>query len=354
MNKILKKDLEKICYNSNINFEEFNEKTFLVTGATGLIGFSIIASMLYYGTDKEKGPIIYALVRDIAKAKEMYREFDTSKLIFIVGDVCESISIDANIDYIIHGASQTMSKAFVDSPVETIYTSFFGTDNLLRLARQKKVKGFIYLSSMEVYGAPADDVKINEMSETNLNTMATRSCYPESKRMCENLCSSYFAEYGVPAKVVRLTQTFGPGVQYNDRRVFAEFARCAIEGRDIILHTMGETKRNYLYTADAVTAILTVLTLGKPGEAYNAANENTYCSIMEMAKLVAENCAKGKISVKIENADINLFGYAPKLFMNLATDKLMNMGWKPSVDLLSMYNNLIEYMQIKRQISHCC
>lgn len=77
--------------------------------------------------------------------------------------------------------------------------------------------------------------------------------------MVECICKAYSVQYRLPINIVRLTQTFGPGVEYNDGRVFAEFARCLVEHRDIILHTKGETKRNYLYTADAVRAILIVL-----------------------------------------------------------------------------------------------
>jgi nucleoside-diphosphate-sugar epimerase len=141
-----------------------------------------------------------------------------------------------------------------------------------------------------------------------------------------------------------LTQTFGPGVRYNDGRVFAEFARCAIEGRDIVLHTKGETKRSYLYTEDAVNAILTVLINGGVGEAYNAANEETYCSIYEMAELVATKCAYGKIQVKIEEEDTSTFGFAPTLHLNLDTGKLQKLGWVPQTTLIDMYYQLISSM----------
>ena len=97
---------------------------------------------------------------------------------------------------------------------------------------------------MEVYGAPSDDHKIDETHGTNLDTMQPRSCYPESKRLCEILCASWQKEYNVPVRVLRLTQTFGPGVRYDDGRVFAEFARCAMEGRDIVLKTAGATCRS--------------------------------------------------------------------------------------------------------------
>lgn len=85
----------------------------------------------------------------------------------------------------------------------------------------------------------------------------------------------------------------------NDGRVFAELARDAIHGSDIKLQTAGTSKRMYLYTADAVTAILTVLLSGKTGEAYNAANSETYCSIVEMAQLVVHEIAHDSIKVHV-------------------------------------------------------
>ncbi len=254
-----------------------------------------------------------------------------------------------NVDYIIHGASQTSSRAFIEEPIETITTALTGTKNMLEFARVNNVKGFVYLSSMEVYGSPLNDLKIDEKHGTNLDTMKVRSCYPESKRMCESLCASYSSEFGVPAKVVRLTQTFGPGVKYDDGRVFAEFARCAIERRNIVLKTKGETRRSYLYTEDAVNAILTVLYNGIPGQAYNAANEETYCSIYEMAKMVAGRFGDNSVKVLVEETNPEKLGYAPVLYMNLDTTKLHNLGWKAKFNLESMYQNMIEDMKINQK-----
>lgn len=309
--------------------------TVLVTGATGLIGKSLVKELL-----KENIGVV-ALVRNKEKAISFLGN-ETEKLTYLIGDVTTLIPERMDVDYIIHAASQTASKAFVENPVETIMTGLKGTSNLLEIARLSDIKGFLYLSTMEVYGSPSTDEKINERHSTNLDSLSVRNCYPESKRMCENLCVSYASEYKVPAKVIRLTQTFGPGVKYNDGRVFAEFARCAVEGRDIVLHTKGETKRSYLYVEDAVRAILTVLEKGTPGEAYNAANEDTYCSIYEMACLVADNCASKKINVLVEEADAEKLGYAPVLHMNLDTTKLKELGWQPTTDLLEMYRQLIK------------
>lgn len=321
-------------------FNEIEARTLFISGATGLIGSTLIRTI----TKNAPSAKIIALVRDEAKAKRIFQDIDCSNISFFKGDVRSPISIEAPIDYIIHAASETSSKAFINAPVQVIEIAITGTKNMLELAHQKNVKGFVYLSSMEVYGTPHDDDKIFETHGTDLDTMNVRTSYPESKRLCESLCTAYASERNVPAKVVRLTQTFGPGVQYNDGRIFAELSRCAIEGRDIMLHTKGETKRSYLYTLDAATAILTVLTKGKSGEAYNTANEDSYCSIYEMAKLVAQEIAQNRIQVKIEESDISKFGYAQTLHMNLDTSKLKNLGWQATTDLKSMFEKTIRSM----------
>ena len=338
-------DCQAVLQDSNIPFSDLNHKTVLITGATGLIGQMLVQSLCALRNTVDV--TVIAAVRNQEKAEKLFGHLlETGQLLLHVSDILQPLSIEQHIDYIIHTASQTSSKGFVDTPVETIHTALAGTENLLKFAVEKQVSSFVYLSTMEVYGAPETSEKISETHASNLNPMAVRSCYPESKRMCENLCASYHSEFGVPVSTVRLTQTFGSGVVYHDGRVFAEFARCAVEKRNIILHTKGETERNYLYVADAVRAILTVMLKAPAGEAYNAANEETYCSILEMANLVAEKIAGGKISVQIEmDEDINKFGYAPVLHMNLDTSKLKALGWKPAVNLEDAFRRMITYWE---------
>ena len=103
-------------------------------------------------------------------------------------------------------------------------------------------------------------------------------------------------------------------------------------------------KHGEIIYKDAVNAILTVLKKGDIGEAYNAANEETYCSIYEMACLVAEKCANNTIKVIINEAEENQFGYAPVLSMNLDTSKLRELGWMPTCGLERMFNEMIKYM----------
>lgn len=330
---------------------ELEGKTVFVTGATGLIGQTLVSALLRYGGEGQEGrePIhVIASVRNEDKARGIFGAVDRGNLELAVSDIhsMPTSRLERPVDYVIHAASQTSSRAFADQPVETIFTAIDGTKRALEFARNNQVRCFIYLSTMEVYGAPEDDRKIDEKHGTNLDTMQARSCYPESKRLCEILCASWQKEFGVPIRVVRLTQTFGPGVRYDDGRVFAEFARCAMEGRDIVLKTAGATCRSYLYTADAAAAILTVMLRGQDGEAYNAANEETYCSILEMARMVASECADGRIAVRIEaDQDPSKFGFAPTLHMNLDTAKLRALGWSPLRTLPEAYRRMMTAME---------
>lgn len=346
-NEIYKNDLESIINDTNINWKLFKDKTILITGANGLIGSNLVNALLYANQKFNINCKILALVRSIERANKKFEQQKTDNLVFIEGDIREPIIYKSNIDYIIHAASQTSSKKFVEDSINTIDVALRGTKNVLELAKEKDISSMVFLSTMEVYGRPQTDEKISETHSTNLDTTEIRNCYPISKRMCENLCICY----NVNAKIARLTQTFGPGVEYNDERVFAEFARCAIENKDIILHTKGKTKRSYLYTADAVRAIFTILLKGESGQAYNVANEDTYCSIYEMAELVANECAKGKIKVVCEvEENIQKFGYASTLCMNLDTSKLKKLGCMLDGDLKTMFLNMINKIRESGEI----
>lgn len=342
-NDIFREDMAFIAQSECIDWAKFENQTILVTGATGLIGYTVVSALLYANEVRRLNLRVIALVRDLAKARERFASQikDGASLIFAVGSVERLPELTSKIDYIIHGASPTASAFFIEKPVETIQIAVQGTMNLLELAVRDRVKSFAYLSSMEVYGAPQTDDVIEETQGTTLDTMAVRSSYPEAKRLCESLCSAYYSEYGVSTKAVRLAQTFGPGVPQTDIRVFAEFARCALNEQDIVLQTVGTSKRCYLYTADAVTAILTILSRGDGGNAYNAANADTYCNIVEMAHMVADKLANNKIKVVVPQEGHHNKKFPPIHRLNLGTAKLEQLGWQASRDLQEMYGRMI-------------
>lgn len=343
--RVLQEDLEIIANKEN----ELKDCTVLVTGATGLIGSQIVKSLLCKNRLKNSNIKVIALVRNKEKVKKTFKYvIKNENLKFIYGDIITPIEIEDHIDYIIHTASTTASKDFVNKPVETIESVVRGTKNILELAKNKKIRSIVYLSTMEVYGAadPNKD-RISEDDLGYIDVLKIRSSYPESKKLAENLCASYFSEYNVPVKIARLAQTFGPGVLKGDNRVFAQFARSVINNEDIILHTDGESIRNYCYIRDSIMGIFTLLNRGQNGQAYTISNENSCISIKEMAEMVAMKIAEGKIKVVIKVPEnLESYGYAPKEKMKLSSKKMKDLGWKAEVSIEESYRRMIESMEM--------
>ncbi len=347
---VLQKDIDSIAKWSKL--EKLAGSTVLVTGATGLIGSQLCRALLRASETRNLNIHVIAGVRNREKAEKLLGSYKGSGLEFLESDIMQPIRCDKNVDYIIHTASPTSSRYFVSHPVETLHQAVIGSDQVLKLAFEKKVQSMVYLSSLEVYGTPqGQPATVSETDYGYIDPLNIRSCYSEGKRAVECLCSSYASEYRVPVRIVRLAQTFGPGVEYNDGRVFAEFARNFIENRDIVLHTQGRTVRSYCYTADAVKAILTVLLFGKDAEAYNVCNMDTSCSIYEMAELVCNLDPQKKISVKIQIPDnVVEFGYNPEMVIRLDTDKINALGWHAEVGLKEMFERLIASMQQRKEL----
>lgn len=335
MNRIIREDMEYVTKAEFIPWEKVDGKTVFITGATGLIGYYLTASLLL----RKAGIHVIVLTRNIESAKKRFADFQgvfDEELIFLEGTMEEFPHIIDDVEYIVHGASPTASEEFALHPVETIESIVEGCRNILKLAKEKKVKGMIYLSSMEVYGVVHSHELVDENHPICLDITNPRNSYPISKMLCENLCAGYSREYKVDVKIARLTQTFGPGIRKDDRRVFAYFLERCRNGEDIVLLTEGKTHRSYLYLADAATAIFVMMLKGDSGNAYNAANKNTYCSIRELAELAIETVSEKKNRVRVDVKKTQAMKFMEEHYMNLDTRKLQNLGWNPKFDLAEM------------------
>ena len=303
--------------------------TLLVTGATGLVGSAVVRAAACWGWR------VVAAVRNVAKAKELFA--DVAGLEIVRWDITAPAEIESPIDFIVHAAAETASIRMVENPVETMAVTVDGTRHVLELARAKRVKGMVYLSSMEVYGSPQDDRLLTETDLGPLDHLSPRSSYPLSKRMAEGLCAAYAREFGVPVKIARLAQVIGDSVMAEDRRVIAQFARSIRDGQDLVLHTDGSSARVYCALSDAVSAIRTLLEHGESGQAYNVANAATYCSVRELAERLCAAHPPSKVVIR----PMAGLGYAPACRLRLSTAKLEALGWKAEVGLSESFERLL-------------
>lgn len=343
----LKKEAESVASDSSIDWNQLKESTLLITGATGLIGSACVRALLERNRACDANMRIKALVREPGKAAVALEGYDAADgLELVIGDIKTVGASECASDYIIHAACPTASRFFISHPVETIDTIVAGTSRLLSIAHELDVKSFVYVSSMEVYGegrAEAGlDSLLDEHDSGSSDLMSVRSCYPEGKRMAEQYCVAYAKEYELPVKVARLSQTIGPGISKDDKRIFAMIARNVSEGEDVVLHTSGESTRMYVYIADAIRALLLLLTKGQPGHAYNIANPETYSSVRGMAEKIAAECAHSPMSVRLD-IDPNA-PFPPTHHLPLSVDAIAQLGWYPKVGLTDMYRNLMDYM----------
>lgn len=338
-NKIRQEDLNKLA--NDLIFEQFANETILITGATGLIGSEIVFACLCANRIKGLNIKVVALVRNEMKAKMIFNNvLDNPNFELLVHDVQNAFNFSRKIDYVIHLASYTSSIDFVKKPVETILTSIIGTKSLLDFSIKNSVKGFLYLSSLEVYGLMNSKAPVSENEIGCIDSLSCRSSYSLSKKMAENLCIAYGSEFNLNVKIARLCQTFGAGITKDDNRLFAQLVKSAVLKNDIILHTEGKTVRNYCYITDAVSAILTILKYGLINEAYNVANNKTAISVKKMAEYVAK---ENNLLLKFEIDDKER-GYNPTINICLDTTKLNNLGWSAKVDLAEMFKRTILFM----------
>lgn len=348
LDSFIEGDIKEIIGDKKITWNKYKQKTFFITGATGLIGSLVVKTLSYLNIKYDFNIRVIAQIRNKYKAYKVFEEIlpKDSNIIFCIQDINNSFQMDDKIDYIIHCASITSSKNMIKYPVETLLTTIQGTKNMLELANEKKVKSMVFISSMEVYGRIDQEEKVTENNLGYIDILNKRSSYSEGKRVAECMSCAFFEEYGVPVKIARLAQTFGPGVDYHDNRIFAQFAKSLIKNENLVLHTTGNSVGNYCYTADTIRGIFYILEYGENSNAYTIVNEKNTMRIREMAYMLIEKFSKKNLSVVFDIPEENIYGYSADTNMHLSGEKMKKLGWTAKYDLFEMYDRMINSWRI--------
>lgn len=306
--------------------ERIKGKSFLITGATGLIGVCLIDALMCYN-HQDANIQIYAVGRSWEKAKLRLGEYEKdNNFYFVEQDVRQSLPEDIQVDVIIPLASNTHPLAYSQYPIETIEINIKGAEHALNKALACGAT-VLYPSSVEIYGNARGEDVFTEDYTGKLNLVNARACYPESKRLSEALCLSYMAERGVDVKIARLSRVFGPTMLGSDTKASSQFIMKALAGENIVLKSKGEQFFSYTYVADAVKSMLFILLHGESGKAYNISNKDCNVKLKEFA----ESCAdwSGRDVVFDLPSEIEQKGYSVAMQAILDNTRLLSIGFSP-------------------------
>jgi UDP-glucuronate decarboxylase len=195
--------------------------------------------------------------------------------------------MDEPIDYFIHAAGIASPYYYRKYPLETLEVATTGTKNLLQLSLRNKPKGFLFFSSSEIYGDPDErHIPTPESYRGNVSCLGPRACYDESKRLGETLCAIFHQLHGVPTRIVRPFNVYGPGMRESDYRVIPNFASRIVSHKPLHVYGSGRQTRTFCYVTDAMVGFLKVLLNGTPGQVYNIGNPVPEVSILDLVAVV--------------------------------------------------------------------
>lgn len=311
-------------------------KTFLITGSKGIVGSGLIKWLLLENETDHANVQIIASTREPEKIPDYIEPGDAIAYCRFGGE--QAFCQGKHIDYIVHAATATDNTYHAAHPAQSLRVVLDGTEQMLDIAREHSGCSMIYISSEEIYGLPETEEPIPETFVGAIDSLNTRSCYPLGKKAAELLCYNYMVEYGTDVKIIRPTSIQGLLQRYGAERVVNEILRCMLENRDLVLKSAGATKKCFMYSLDAISAIFTVLFKGKAGEAYNASDPRTFMSVRDLARTVfARFKPERKAVIPAQDTSITE-GYLPKRTLRQSIEKLEALGWEPMADMDHIYS----------------
>jgi nucleoside-diphosphate-sugar epimerase len=291
--ELLDRDLDYVCDRLSAEFTAMGGKNLLITGGAGFLGYYMVQSVLHWNDRAPaSGRIQLAVFDNYVRGVPAWLEAlgGRDDLTLTRHDIRLPLPDPMPaFDYIVHAAGIASPTYYRAHPLETMDANIDGLRRLLEYARGrgKAFGGFIFYSSSEIYGDPAPDmIPTAEDYRGNVSCTGPRACYDESKRYGETLCVVFARHYGVPVKMVRPFNNYGPGLKISDRRVLPDFARDVMNGRDIVMLSDGTPKRTFCYVADAVCGYYKALVNGRPGEPYNVGIDRPEISMLDLAERV--------------------------------------------------------------------
>lgn len=293
---IIDEDITAIAQRVEKEAGELSGRTVLISGGAGFLGRYFLGVFRHFNAHVLARPCRVISVDNYITGERdsTFGRTDDPHVLSLWGDITQPLPVREPLDFIIHAAGLASPVYYQQYPLETIESAVVGAKNLLELARQHELRGFLLFSSSEIYGDP--DPRAIPTPETycgNVSSIGPRSCYDESKRLAETLSLIYQQRHGVPVRIVRPFNIYGPGMKPDDRRVVPMFTLKTLAGDTLPVHGDGHQTRTFCYITDAIAGFLKVLLSGATGGVYNVGNDDMEISMRDLAQLFVELSGSG-------------------------------------------------------------
>jgi dTDP-glucose 4,6-dehydratase len=304
----------------------------VVTGGAGFLGSHLCATLLARGDE------VVAIDNLITGSKSnLDGLFGNERFSFQHHDVSNHVHVPGPVDAVMHLASPASPKDFTEIPIQILKVGALGTHNLLGLAKDKGAKFFL-ASTSEVYGDPLEHPQ-TETYWGNVNPIGPRGVYDEAKRFAEAMTMAYHRHHGVPVRIVRIFNTYGPHMRPNDGRVVSNFLIQALEGKPITIYGDGTQTRSFCYVDDEIRGFLALLDSDETGP-INIGNPNEF-TVRELADLVLEVTGS---SSEIVHEDLPVDDPTQRRpDITLARTRL---GWEPRIQLREGLERTAEWFRV--------
>jgi len=342
--------LNDLVYMSECLQSEFlamSGKRLLITGGAGFLGHYFVQGALHWNhTHREHAPISVVVYDSFVRGMPAWLSAleGDSNLTLVKHDIRNPLPADIGaFAFIIHAASIASPTYYKRDPIGTMDANVNGLRMLLDYARLQKERGqaldgVLFFSSSEIYGDPSPDaIPTPETYRGLVSCTGPRACYDEAKRYGETLCVNFVKQFGVPVRVARPFNNYGPGLKISDRRVIPDFARDIVNNRDIVMLSDGSPRRTFCYVTDAVVGYYKVLVKGHDGEAYNIGVETPEISVGELAQMLVRHAKDilgytGKVVLQ-KSQDSTYLVDNPNRRCPVITKAKSHLGYNPTVTI---------------------
>ena len=292
----------------------------IVLGGAGFIGSHLVDRLLERGDEVVCVDNLLTGRRDNAERHRGHPRFR-----FLEHDICEPIPLQGPAGAVFNLASPASPADYTRLPLQTLDVGSRGTRNALDLARRAGAT-LVHASTSEVYGDPTEHPQREEYFG-NVNPVGPRACYDESKRFAEALTSSYARVHGLPVRLARIFNTYGPRMRVDDGRVVPAFVVQALRGEDFTVFGDGTQTRSFCYVDDMVAGLLALLERGdlRP---VNLGNPREM-TLLELAETTRNVVGKGGRVRSVRPLPEN----DPRQRRPDITRARTLLGWEPKIEL---------------------